>query len=81
MQGLVGEDNFERAYLSHKGMPEAMMAWTMTMKDREEMYGSREEMFQEERKKKENKTKQNKTKPNNKRAEKKRKKCGITPTQ
>jgi hypothetical protein len=38
MQGLVGEDNFERAYISHKGMPEAMMVWTMTTKGREEMY-------------------------------------------
>ena len=57
MQGLVGEENFERAFLSHKGMPEAMVVWIMTMEDREEMYGSREEMFQEERKNKETKRK------------------------
>jgi hypothetical protein len=49
----VGEDNFWRAYCSGKGMPEAMVVWTMAivMKGREEANGSREEMLQEEKQK------------------------------
>jgi acyl-ACP thioesterase len=50
-------------------MIEAMMAWIMVMKGREEMHGSREEVLQEERKKKENKTKR-KQKKEQKRKEK-----------
>jgi hypothetical protein len=67
----LGEDNFERAYLSHKGMPEAMMVWTMSMKDLEEMLGTREEMLQDERKR-ERKQKRKKTKERAERAERKR---------
>jgi hypothetical protein len=69
----VGEENFERACLPHKGMPDAMVVWIIAMKDREGMYGSREEMFQEE-KKEERKKKENKKE---KRAEKKEKKTEL----
>jgi hypothetical protein len=43
------------AFLIKACLNEAMVVWTMTMKGREEMHGSREEMFQEERKNKEKK--------------------------
>jgi hypothetical protein len=60
LEGSLGEGHYQSAQLSDKackGMIEAMVVWIMIMKGREEMYGSREEMLQEERKKKENKRK------------------------
>jgi hypothetical protein len=68
-KGLLGEDNYWRAYYSDKGMLEAMVVWIMVLKDREEMNGSREEMLEEERKKKEKKKKR-KEKKEQKRKEK-----------
>jgi hypothetical protein len=53
----LGKGHYLSAHLSDracKGMLEALVVWIMIVKGREEMNGSREEVFQEERRKKEN---------------------------
>jgi hypothetical protein len=76
MEGILGEGHYQSTQLSDracKGVIETMVVWTMIMKDREEMHGSREEVCYKRKEKKKRKRKRKE------RAEKKGKECGTTP--